>query len=127
MARLTIPYGVAGDNIRFASIHSNPPGVLTDIPSVAKVKYGKGTVIWSALPIENEDSYHHRKIMIDLLREYVPVKDQSITTDASADVEIVAFADGDDIKISLIDLGAGAEGRVLSPCRISVAADTAPK
>ena len=49
LATLTLPYTKPSE-MRFASIHSNPPGIKTDIPALVRKKLGKGTVIWSAAP-----------------------------------------------------------------------------
>ena len=51
LAYIKLPYTKPNDT-DFASIHSNPPGKDTDIPAVTVNRFGKGTVIWSAVPIE---------------------------------------------------------------------------
>jgi len=92
LARIKLPY-TARTDARFASIHSDPPGVETDIPAVVIKPYGKGRVIWSAMPIECESIYDYRDILISLL-EYGTGAQFTLTSDAPDDVEITAFEDG---------------------------------
>lgn len=121
LAKLKLPYGDAAHPERFASIHSDPPGILTEYPSVVRVKYGKGTVIWSALPIEfYSDSYHHRNIIMRLVGEYLPLKDRSVITDAPGQIELVTFKDKEGILISAVDLGVDEERRKPEAFSISV-------
>ncbi|MBQ8510489.1 MAG: hypothetical protein IJ493_11345 [Clostridia bacterium] len=70
LATMKLPYTKAGER-RFASIHSNPPGVLTDIPAVVTRTIGKGRVIWSAAPIENDNRRAHRELLLSLLSAYM--------------------------------------------------------
>lgn len=68
IATVTLPYTVQ-DTSNFASIHSDSPGVSTDIPAMALTTYGKGKVLWSALPIENMETPHqYSEVFIVLLR-----------------------------------------------------------
>jgi hypothetical protein len=127
LAYLNVPYGEAGDSVRFASIHSNPPGILTEHPSVVRRKYGKGTVIWSALPIEGDESYHHREITMRILREYLPECEQTVTTTAPMQVELVTFADENAVQVSALDMGVTEERRNIESFEISVATDKCPK
>lgn len=105
LAHLELPYIDKNDPMHFASIHSNPPGVLTDIPSVVTRRYGNGTVIWSALPIEGYDSFHHRQVTKRILRAYLSEDSQSVISNAPSQVEIVTFSTDDGLLISAADLG----------------------
>ncbi len=127
LAYLNLPYGEAGDNICFASIHSNPPGILTEYPSVIRKRYGKGTVIWSALPIEGDESYHHREVTMRILREYMPECQQTVRTTAPKQVELVTFADSGAVQISALDMGVDEERRHIESFKVSVKAASAPK
>jgi len=91
VAKVVLPYTLPG-NGRFASIHSNPPGIKTDIPAVVIKSYGKGTVIWSAAPIENESSYDYQTILANLVRHYISDR-ISVLSDAPEMVEIIRFDD----------------------------------
>lgn len=102
IATLTFPY-TTPDDIRYASIHSNPPGVATEIPAVTVSKYGKGTVIWSALPIENMQWEEYRQVFLKLLHlgkkpEYF------FSSDAPVNVEITAFRNPDSVTLSAVVL-----------------------
>ena len=92
LAFLTLPY-TRPDEIRFASIHSNPPGVATDYPAMIEGSYGKGRFIWSALPIESEDMEEYRSIFVGCIRRLLGDESFSFVTDAPEDVEITMFED----------------------------------
>ncbi len=84
----------------FASIHSNPPYIKTDIPAIVKKSFGKGTVIWSALPLEISGNYEFKQILISLLG----IENPSFTADAPESTEIVEFKNGKDIYINIVEL-----------------------
>ena len=127
LAYLNVPYCKYRDNMRFASIHSNPPGILTEYPSVIRRKYGKGTVIWSALPIEGIDTYHHREVTLNILREYMPLSEQSFATTAPMQVELVVFADENAVQVSALDMGVTEERRNVESFEISLKVASEPK
>jgi len=102
IATLTFPY-TKPDDVRFASIHSNPPGIATEHPAVTVSKYGKGTVVWSALPFENMQWEEYRQIFLKLLHlgkkpEYF------FCSDAPVNVELVAFRNSDSVTVSAVVL-----------------------
>lgn len=105
LATVTLPY-LFDDPLKFSSIHSDPPGTLTEYPAIIVKKYGAGRVIWSAGPIEVQPIFHHKNILIALLK-FAGYNVHSIVTDAPRDVEIIAY---DDKKNNNRDL--------LSICRI---------
>ena len=89
LATLTKPLTVQTE-LTYASIHSNPPGVYTDMPVILRKKFGKGEVIWSALPFEAQNGYHYQELfcefIVDAFSYASPVK-----TDAPYDVEVVTY------------------------------------
>ncbi|MGL4738515.1 MAG: family 10 glycosylhydrolase, partial [Cellulosilyticaceae bacterium] len=52
LAHITLPYTMTARR-EFAAIHSNPPGIHTQMPAVVLKQVGKGKVLWVAAPIEN--------------------------------------------------------------------------
>ncbi|MDD6884282.1 MAG: alpha-L-fucosidase [Eubacteriales bacterium] len=52
---------------RFASIHSNPPGIFTERPAMVLAQYGKGKAIWSASPIERPNREQHSEIFAKMI------------------------------------------------------------
>ncbi len=52
LATIVLPYSDPADSSRFASIHSNPPGVATEYPAILRRELGEGVIIWSAASIE---------------------------------------------------------------------------
>lgn len=102
LATLKLPYTKANER-RFASIHSNPPGIATTIPAMVTRKLGKGRVIWSAAPIEADDRRAHKRLLAALLRAYAPAP-WTLTSDAPRQVELVTFAGADERLVSAVDL-----------------------
>lgn len=90
MAVITLPYTNPKDASKFASIHSNPPGIKTDYSSLIYRPYGKGKVIWSAAPIEEYNVDLHKKIFTNIVRT-LSVKPFSYEVDAHPLVEAVVF------------------------------------
>jgi len=54
---------------KFASIHSNPPGVYTSEPALIRAAYGKGKAVWCAAPLEKYDREQHSGIFARILTE----------------------------------------------------------
>ncbi len=103
LATMTMPYTKPTER-RFASIHSNPPGIPTDIPALLVAKRGKGTVIWSAYPIENDGRRAHKNLILSILSTYLDRKALSVRTTAPRQVELVTFRDGNRTTLSAVDL-----------------------
>jgi hypothetical protein len=71
MATTVLPYTVPGAPGKFASIHSDPPGIHTEYPAIVYETYGKGKVIWVAAPIELAKHDIHSRVfskLMDLLK-----------------------------------------------------------
>ncbi len=117
LATLTFPYTDA-DEVRFAAIHSNPPGDKTDYAALTMSCYGKGKVLWSALPIEGVAYDEFRDIFWDLCVELCPVS-PTLTTDAPVGVEMTAFELEDGWQVN----AARIEGQP-SVCSVSLKTDT---
>ena len=103
LATMTVPYTKPGEG-RFASIHSNPPGIPTDIPALFEKKIGRGTALWSAAPIENDGRRSHKKLMTAILNRYVDRSALTVRTTAPRQVELVTFRDGGTTLVSAVDL-----------------------
>jgi hypothetical protein len=103
LATVTLPYTKPTER-RFASIHSNPPGIATDSASVIYKKIGKGAVIWSAAPIENEARTAYTDAFIKLLRFLTDGEGLSLETDAPAAIEVVTMTRKDAALVSCVNL-----------------------
>lgn len=125
-ATLTLPY-TPQDVVTFASIHSNPPGIKTDIPAIVMRDFGKGKVLWSALPIEGVENLHvYRSVFLALLADvfsFVP----TVFSDAPKDVEIVAFRDGNEMVVSSVLLNEEPRARKVEPFRVCVRSGVEPR
>ncbi|MFH0797301.1 MAG: beta-galactosidase trimerization domain-containing protein [Candidatus Omnitrophota bacterium] len=86
---LVLPYTNPADTTRFASIHSNPPGVQTDQPAVVFNKFGKGKVLYAAGEIESSELDIHRDIFSRFLK--LLVSSYSLEAEAPKSVEVTTF------------------------------------
>lgn len=68
LATITLPYTMT-DKREYASIHSNPPGIHTDMPAAVLKNAGKGKILWVAAPIENSLPYMSRRVVGRMMRE----------------------------------------------------------
>lgn len=126
LATLSLPKTFQ-DEVRFVSIHSNPPSQITDYPTVLFTKYGKGKVLYSALPIDNIPSpYQYKKVLLSLLSDYLGIN-YTVTSDAPEDVEITAFKDENSITVYSVQLCEGEKARKLYPFEISVYSEQEPQ
>ena len=103
LATMTLPYTKPSEG-RFASIHSNPPGIPTETPALFEKKLGKGTALWSAAPIENDGRRSHKALMTALLERYVERASLTVRTTAPRQVELVTFRDAGSTLLSAVDL-----------------------
>ena len=104
LAKLTVPFTLPTDSSRFASFHSNPPGIKTEKPVLLEAAYGKGRVVWSAAAVEEDERTKYRDLIINLLHGAVEKDSLFMEADCSEDVEIISFRDGESYYISLVDL-----------------------
>lgn len=112
LATITLPYSVPTPKLTFpldyygkpfkgydreqhyGSIHSNPPSHLTtSMPGIMKTSYGKGTVVWSALPIEAAVRPQHSDIFVEIIRGLMGDKPFVFGADAADSVECILFED----------------------------------
>ena len=92
LATIVLPYTDADDSTRFASIHSNPPGVRTRFPAVIHKRFGKGSILWSSASIESfaVKSLKHRNILAGIVR-FLAKEPFSFEAEAPECVEAVVF------------------------------------
>ena len=124
-ATLTLPY-TKPDESRFASIHSNPPGIPTDIPAIVSASYGKGTVLWSAAPLEIDTRYAQKTVLMNLLRRFMHAGTLSVLSDAPRQVELVTFREDKEVLLSAVDLLCTEEQLPVRDFRIRVRCDRKP-
>lgn len=124
VATITLPY-TAPDSNAFSSIHSDPPGRATQMPAVVIRSYGRGKVIWSALPIEGVEMEDYGEILLSLLLGNK--RDFAVRTDAPEDVEITLFRGGDEILASAVLLSDRVRERAVPSFRLSIKCEREPK
>jgi hypothetical protein len=114
---------------RFASIHSNPPGILTSLPAMMMTEYGKGKVFYSTLPVERAEREQHGDIFAGIIELLMGDKDAVFSSeDAPETVECILF-DDQVKKIKLLGLINVQEGFHTIPTggfTVSVYSETAP-
>ncbi len=88
LGEMVLPYTDPADPIRFASIHSNPPGDPAGYPSVVEHRFGKGKTIYAAGELEAMEP--HRPIFINLIRSLAS-RPFAFESNAPTPVEITRF------------------------------------
>lgn len=125
IAKIVLPYTTRNE-AKFASIHSDPPGIKTDVPAILFKEYGKGKVIWSSLPFEcMERKEHYSELFLELLREFFGIR-QTVVSDAPYDVEVIAFKDNEEYTVSSVQLCERKVARHVEPFEVCVKTDKKP-
>jgi hypothetical protein len=93
IATVTLPY-TDPEDYPYASILTEPPGVMTDHPSVVLNKYGNGKVMYSAGAIEIWD-YETQRIVLGKLLRLLALRPVCFETDAPKPVEVTMFEQPD--------------------------------
>ncbi len=125
VATITLPY-TKSDEKRFASIHSDPPGIKTEIPAMIMTNCGKGRVIWSALNTEAVKICEYKELVMRLVHLLADKNEMSFKSNAPEDVEITAFDNADSITVNAVKLNEKAKAKTVPPFEISVKLAEAP-
>ncbi len=99
--RIVLPYTDPDDNRRFASIHSNPPGIVTDIPSIVTTNYGKGKVIWTSALLENDERSNFKEFFKNIVLSCLTPK---YHIKASKFIESVIFESKECVYINFVNV-----------------------
>ncbi len=126
LATLTLPYTVP-NNSEFSSIHSDPPGIATEHPVVMRRRLGKGTVIWSALPIEAIHICEYQEIFKNLLFSMCDGYEPSFGGNIPEDVEVTLYDTGDVFTLNLCMIAERPIAPVYRPFTVKVKTDRVPK
>ena len=126
LAKLTLPY-TRPNEMRFASIHSDPPGRATHYPLIVSKKLGKGNVVWSALPIESIKYEEYKEIFANLLFSMDSSYKPSFKSDAPDTIEITLFEKEGELRVNLINVYEVAKSREVPEFTVSVKCSKQPK
>ena len=120
--------GPTSESYPFASIHSNPPGVYTELPAIAKTQYGKGTVIWSAAPFEAADRYQHKNVFANIIRSLHAQTPFAFTAIAPQEVECILFEEEttNEKLLTLVNLQDRYKPLSIHDITVSIYCDTKP-
>jgi len=88
LATITLPYTMTDKKV-FASIHSNPPGIHTDMPAAILKNVGNGQILWVAAPIESSRPYMSRKAVGRMVRDLCG--ELPFSSNAPAFVEVIGW------------------------------------
>lgn len=125
IAHITLPY-TTQNNAAFASIHSDPPGIQTKNPAIAITEYGKGKVMWSALPFECiESPYQCGEVFINLIDKEFPFE-KTFVSDAPQDVEITVFKDKNSVTVSSVLMCTSSKARHTETFTVAVKSENKP-
>lgn len=89
-AKVVLPYTDPSNPTKFSSIHTNPPGVCTDLPAVIDRSVGKGRVVWISTPIEKLETDVHKSLFSGMIRDMADGK-LTFKAEAPPAVEVIAF------------------------------------
>ncbi len=103
LAAITLPYTDPAE-AKFASIHSNPPGIGTEYPALALCGYGKGQVLWCAAAPEADQRSAYRSFVRALVDFLLPEEGRCLTSTAPKQVELVAHKTETGFQVSAVDL-----------------------
>jgi len=123
LATVTLPY-TKPDEVRFASIHSNPPGIATDTPALTVNKLGRGTVIWSAVDFESVDIEEYRQIFMNVISPYIT---PTVKSNAPINVELTLFDSGEGLLLNVVVLDESTVSTAVAPFNASVKVDKKPQ
>lgn len=125
MAYITLPYTKPSET-RFASIHSNPPGIKTNYPAAVRKKVGKGEIIWLAVNLEAvADIYECGKIYTNLIR--LLYNDFSVSSNAPSEFEITVFDADNCTIIHTVHVREEANMPTVAPFEVCLKVKSAPK
>ena len=99
---ITLPYFDPALDLPFSSIHSDPPGIKTDVPGIMVKEYGKGKVIWCAGALENDERPCMAEVFVGLVKHFAG--GLRLNVDMPKSVEIITFKTKDGYHFNLIDL-----------------------
>ena len=126
LATVTLPYTKYHLETKFASIHSNPPGIKTDIPALALTEFGKGKVLWCAVPLECYEFYDYRNIIVGFVDNLLGIK-RSVVSDAPRDVELTLFKTDDEMLLSAVHHNEEYKARKVESFAVEVDCPFVPK
>ena len=125
LARINIPSVCPGIS-PFVSIHTCPPGDLTGYPAVIYRKIGKGKILWSASPIENDDRHAVRKVFSEFMGLLLPADERTVLAELPKTVEVNMFRTGNCYTVSLLDYISADDERIVPPAGISISTPVSP-
>lgn len=126
LATLTLPYTKYHLETKFASIHSNPPGIKTDIPALAYTDFGEGKVLWCSVPLECYEFYDYRNIIVGFLDRLLCL-DRSVVSDAPRDVELTLFRTDNELLLSAVHHNEEYRSRKVENFTVEVNCPISPK
>lgn len=88
LGKISLPYTDPADTKHFVSIHSNPPGKITNYPAIILNSYGKGKTIYITGDLERIK--YHQNTFIRLIRVLYP-RPFSFESNAPGFVEMMLF------------------------------------
>ena len=100
LATISYPYTLRTKK-DFSAIHSDPPGIHTDLPSVVSRNFGDGRILWCATPLEISVAHNCRKTICRLICSML--KSRHFESNAPAFVEVLKWKKDDKTYLSLVN------------------------
>ena len=102
---LAMPDFPAGDSEKYASIHSDPPGEMTDFPSLTVNNYGKGKCIYIAPALLLPRQYTQQQFGMKLFAEFLPqVLTAKCNLHPSAEFTMLKSNDGNSHIFAIVNM-----------------------
>lgn len=121
VATFTLPFTPSLGE-RYTSIHANPPGEPTDIPAMIITDYGKGHVIWSAVPLECGGMPEYGDILLELLFRTAQITPDELyfSTSAPGNVQLTLFSDRGELLLSCVTMSDDVDSYPIAPFNVRV-------
>ena len=100
LATLTYPYTKPGERV-FSAIHSNPPGIHTQLPAAIEKTVGKGKILWVAMPLELTAAHNCRKTIYNLIGSLV--EQFTLSSNAPSFVEVTKWQKADKQYLGVVN------------------------
>ena len=102
LATVTYPYTKRSER-DFSAIHSDPPGIHTDLPAITLVNRGKGKVMWCAMPLEQTEAHHCRQSLCDIILSLMEEQKRVFTSNAPEFVEILSWKKDEENYLGIVN------------------------
>lgn len=104
LGKVVLPEFPVNDPVRYASIHSNPPGKETGFAGLTEHAFGKGRCVYLFSGLFGRRFHSQRTFGEELFRKYLPVfLETSENLPGSAEITLLESADGHTLVFTIVN------------------------